>query len=196
MDNGTPNQDSDSGHGLFSRSLLDASSTASAPFVRVPTTDQLLTKTGPRKKKKRVSEVYLSFCSNSLLVSHGPQKILKASAANTNGVNIAQGDKVSLAGTKSVLVSAAVVKLPSRRRSLSVSTEPDDAHGTLTGQLNCKKGSFSTDSQISDGSVTIFSVSALLSATVSELKLKSLYRILPLARQLCSHHIPDHILEL
>lgn len=94
------------------------------------------------------------------------------SAANTNGVNIAQGDKVSLTGTKSVLVSAAVVKLPSRRRSLSVATEPDDAHGALTDQLNGKDGSFSTDSQASDGSVAVFSVSVLLSAKVSEWKFK------------------------
>ena len=54
--NDMPNQDSEFDHGSFSRSLVDALNT---PSVRVPTTDQLLTKTGPRKKKK---EVHVSLC--------------------------------------------------------------------------------------------------------------------------------------
>ena len=134
---------------LFSPSLA----TTDKPYVNTATKDRLHAKTG-RRRKKSIEEVSVfgSCVPRSILtLQQKPTTVPEIILNDPCNIGVAQNDKQPLAVSTSANGSA-VVNLPSHQKSRNVSVETDDVN-------NCNESSFSADSQSSENSVGIFSVS-------------------------------------
>jgi hypothetical protein len=162
LDAETPGPDLEDDRESFSRSLVNPPSAADRPLVNVPAMDRLSAKTG--RRKKGVREVFVFATQPRLPFSRrlqGMSNIVADKLADgTDGAGVTRNVKQSPAVVISTVVSPAVVKLLSPRRSLSASTEATNLPNSTAGLQNCDtEGGLSAESQTSDNSVAIYSVS-------------------------------------